>query len=334
MTRLSLRLLIALLLSTFVTSDVLAQYGPPGTGSNAQFHGQVRYDGGAPAFKILVRLERFDGGLVGQEYTDRNGKFRFNGLKPFTYVVTIHLPGYQDIRQQVELVTTNNDYAVFTLRPEGSSTATSSSGAAVILDVKVPLEARREFERGRAALLEQARPQEGISHLEKAISLYPNFLEAHLMLGTAYMDAGQLEKAESTLSKALSINQKAAEAYFALGEVYRQQKKYADAEKMLREGLKLQERSWQGHFTLGRLYWDMNEWVKAGREVAKTLQLKPDLAEAHLLGGNILLRARKNEDALLEFEEYLRLDPKGKFAAQARETVAKLKKALADNKKK
>ena len=334
MSHLILRLLIAVLLSTTASSAVLAQFGPPGTGSNAQFHGQVRYDGGDPAFQILVRLERFDGGLVGQEYTDRNGKFRFNGLKPFTYVVSIHLPGYQDIKQQVELVTRNNDYAVFTLRPDGSPAARASSlGTAVVLDVKVPLEARREFERGRAALLEASKPQEGIAHLEKAISLYPNFLEAHLMLGTAYMDAGQLEKAESTLSKALSINTKAAEAYFALGEVYRQQKKYREGEKMLREGLKLHERSWQGHFTLGRLYWDMTEWVKAGREIAKTLQLKPDLAEAHLLGGNILLRARKNEDALLEFEEYLRLDPKGKFAAQARETVAKIRKALAGNKK-
>jgi tetratricopeptide (TPR) repeat protein len=293
----------------------------------------VRYDGGGPAYQILVRLERFDGGLVGQEYTDRNGKFRFNNLRPLTYIVTIHLPGYQDIKQQVELVTRNNDYAVFTLRPDRPSTPASSRSAAVIIDVKAPLEARREFERGRAALLEAGKPQEGIAHLEKAISLYPNFLEAHLMLGTAYMDAGQLEKAESTLSKALSINTKAAEAYFALGEVYRQQKKYREGEKMLREGLKLHERSWQGHFTLGRLYWDMNEWVKAGREIAKTLQLKPDLAEAHLLGGNILLRARKNEDALLEFEEYLRLDPKGKFAAQARETVAKIRKALAGNKK-
>lgn len=333
MSHLILRLLIALLFSTFTASAVLAQYGPPGTGSNAQFHGQVRYDSGDPAFKILVRLERFDGGLVGQEYTDRNGKFRFNGLKPFTYVVTIHLPGYQDIKHQVELVTRNNDYAVFTLRPDDSSRAPSSRGAAVILDVKVPLEARREFERGRAALLEAGKPQAGIAHLEKAISLYPNFLEAHLMLGTAYMDAGQLEKAEGTLSKALSVNPKAAEAYFALGEVYRQQKKYVEGEKMVREGLKLQERSWQGHFTLGRLYWDTDEWVKAGREVAKTLQLKPDLAEAHLLAGNILLRARKNEDALLEFEEYLRLDPKGKFAVQARDTVAKIKKALAQNKK-
>jgi len=37
------------------------------------------------------------------------------------------------------------------------------------------------------------------------------------------------------------------------------------------------------------------------------------------------LLARQTENALVEFEEYLRLEPKGDFADQARQTVARLK---------
>ncbi|MGB7922487.1 MAG: tetratricopeptide repeat protein [Pyrinomonadaceae bacterium] len=333
MSRLMSRTFIVFSILTIFACPALGQISPPGSGSSGQLHGQVRFgEGGNPAYQILVRLERFDGGIVDQQYTDRVGRFRFSGLRPLTYIVSIHTPGFNDVQQQVELVTKRNDYIQLTLQPDATSRS-ASLGPAVILDAKVPLEARREFERGRVALLENGNPELGISHLEKAISVYPSFLEAHLMLGTAYMDAHQLAKAEATLRQAMALDPKKPEAYFALGEVYRKQKKFAEAEKALHEGLKIQERSWQGHYSMGCLYYDMDNLPKSGRHVAKTLQLKPDLAEAHLLGANILLRSRKNEDALMEFEEYLRLEPKGKFAPQAREAIARIKKALAQTKK-
>jgi hypothetical protein len=326
-----LRLLITSLILTFSCAPaVLAQLGGPG--SPGQIHGQVRYAvGGAPAFQILVRLERFDGGLVDQQLTDRNGRFRFSGLRRLTYNLFINTAGFLPVEQQVELLTKNNDYLIFTLKADNSSSS-STTGPAVILDVKVPAEARKEFERGRMALLEKERQQEGIAHLEKAILIYPKFLEAHLMLGTAYMDAHQLDKAEATLREALKINPALPETYFALGEIYRQQRKYAEAEKVLREGLKIGKHFWQGHYTLGRVYWEMHDIVKAGPQIGLTIQLKPDLADAHLLAGNILLRGHKPDDALLEFQEYLRLAPNGAFSGEAQELIRKIKLALAEKK--
>ena len=61
-----------------------------------------------------------------------------------------------------------------------------------------------------------------------------------------------------------------------------------------------------------------------------TLQLKPDLAEAHLLAGNILLRVNQRERALVENREYLRLAPKGEFVGQVQELVRKVEKTLTD----
>jgi tetratricopeptide (TPR) repeat protein len=230
----------------------------------------------------------------------------------------------------VELVTKTSDYLIFSLRADNSSRA-APLGQAMILDSKVPLDARKEFERGRTALLGNSKPEEGIAHLEKAVGMYPGFLEAYLMLGTAYLDTRRLDKAESTLRKAVEINARRPEAYFALGEVYRQQKKYAEGEKELLAGLKIED-SWRGHIALGRLYWDQGDVAKAGKRVGRALQLKPDLAEGHLLAGNILLKAHQAENALAEFQEYLRLEPKGKFAAEAQEMVQRIKKALDEKK--
>jgi tetratricopeptide (TPR) repeat protein len=291
-----------------------------------EIRGLIRLAGGnAPAENVIVRLEKLSGGLVAEEQTDRLGKFRFSGLEPTQYIVMVRQLGYVEIRREVNLVMTSAEYVQLQLIPDNSS---NSSGLVPsrLLDANVPAEARKEFEKGEASIFSRKIP-EGISHLEKAVAIYPNFLEAELRLGTAYMDTKQFEKAERSLRRALEINSKTANAFFALGELYLQQKKYNESTKALRQGLAIENRSWQGHLTLGRAYWDTGDVVQAGRQVALALQLKPDYAEAHLLAGNIFLRAHKLEDAQIEFEEYLKLAPKGEFAAQAQEAVQKIKHA-------
>lgn len=335
MTRIVFRFLVLFGILCFVALPALAQ--TPGPPSNGQITGQVRLKGGQPAFNAVVTCDRFSYGLVGQVQTDRNGRFRFAGLMPSKYNITVRLAGYVEEQRTVDLrgdgtkLFASQEYVQFTLTPDGSDATLATTTAPGVVDPKVPAAARKEYEDGLAAV-NQGQPEQAIPHLEKAVSLYADYTEAHLLLGTAYMDTKQWNKAETSLRRAIDINPKSTPAYFTLGEVFLQQKKYGDAEKIIKDGLKIEERSWQGHYALGRLYWEQNDIAKAGREVAKTLQLKPDLAEAHLLGANILLRARKAEDALAEFKEYLRLEPNGKFAVQAKEMVAKIEKALAEQK--
>jgi tetratricopeptide (TPR) repeat protein len=324
----TLRLLIAVALLLTASPALAQRPGPP---ISVEIHGQVRFaNGGAPAEHVLVRLEKLDGGVAGQMLTDRSGKFRFSGLAQTQYVVSVRASGFKEAQQQVNLQTATSEYVLLQLAPAMATAAPASPPG--LVSANVPAEAQKEFIKGQAALLESKKIEEGVRHLEKAVSLYPDFLEAQLLLGTAYMDARKWEKAERALRRALEINPKTAPALFALGEVYRQQGNYVEAEQALQEGLQLDARSWQGHFTLGRVYFALGDLAKAGPEAGRTIQLKPDFAEAHLLAGNILLRARRPEHALPLFEEYLRLDPKGAFAAQTRETIEKIKRALAEKK--
>ena len=164
------------------------------------------------------------------------------------------------------------------------------------------------------------------------------------MLGTTYMDLAQWDKAEQTLKHTVELDPKAANAQFALGELYLKQNKNEDAEKAFLQGLQFEDRSYQGHLSLARVYWSMASKVKddaqarpdlekAYNQVKKALELNPDLAQAHLLKGNLLFRVRRAADAQHEFEEYLRLDPKGPYAEQTRVMVDKIKKALAESNK-
>jgi tetratricopeptide (TPR) repeat protein len=209
----------------------------------------------------------------------------------------------------------------------------SSSGMPLLVDVldaRVPAPAREAFSNGRSALAKK-NYKEAIGFLQQAIATYTNFFEAQLLLGVAYMDLREWNSAEISLQRAVEIKPDSSAALIYLGEVYWRQKRYPDAEQTLRDGLKLDEKSWHGQFTLGRLYWDMGEVAKAGGPIGMTLQLKPELAEAHLLAGNILLRVNQRERALVEYREYLRLAPKGEFVTQAQELVQKLEKSLKEN---
>jgi tetratricopeptide (TPR) repeat protein len=297
---------------------------------SGEISGQVRYAaGGAPADKVLVRLETFGGGMIGQNLTDRTGKFQFRGLMPAIYVITAHAPGYLDVRQQIDLKTSPREYLLLQLVAEKSG-ETKSSTTTVLLDATIPPEAQKEFDHGQKLILEDKKVEDGIAHLEKAVSLHPKFLDAQMLLGTAYLDNHRYDKAEQALRRAIEINPKTATAYFVLGETYRKQQKYDEAEKVLVEGLKLEPKSHQGHFSLGQVYFARGDVAKAGPQVGQALQLKPDFAEAYLLAGNLFLKVRQAEKALQMFEEYLRLEPNGHYAAETRGLAEKIKKGLAE----
>ena len=322
---------LAVIFALAISSPLLAQrerdtYSTPSANS-FEVVGQVRMAGtGLPASRIPIRLERFGGGVVDQIDTDGTGRFRFSSLQRGYYRVILNVPGFRPAQQDADLQVVFRAFLIFELNAE----KTGPMALLDVIDARAPAEAREELVRGRAALGKKSY-EESIAHLHRAIAVYPEFYEAHLLLGTALMDEREWKKAEVAFQRAAELKAGSAAAILLLGEVYWRQKRYDEAEKALLDGLKLDDKSWHGYFTLGRLYWDLDNIAKSGPAVGRTLQLKPDFAEAHLLAGNILLKVNQQERALAEYQEYLRLEPKGEFAAQTRELVQKLSKAITDN---
>jgi len=318
--------------------------GPAASG-NLEIHGQVRFaEGGAPAENVLVRLESFDGGgSISEAFTDRLGKFRFSGLFAAQYAVKVHQSGYLDTQQMVDLQTSSSGFVMLQLSPDNSRSVTNTTTAGSI-DATVPVAAQKEFDKGIATLAESGKPKtiEAAKHLEKALSIYPQFVAASLKLGTVYMDLEEWDKAEQALLNTIQLDPKAANAFFALGEVYLRKNKNQEAEQVLAKGLAIDDRSFLGHLNLARVYWERvrnNKDLVAAKpmleksydEVKRALQLNPNLAGAHLLKGNLLLRAGRATDALTEFDEYLRLEPKGELANETRALVDKIKSTTSHN---
>jgi tetratricopeptide (TPR) repeat protein len=319
---------IGIALFMLASVSVYAQRDRDTYGANNQTFevaGQVNLAGAnAVARDLPVRLERFSGGVIDQINTDARGRFRFGNLQRGYYKVIINAPGFAPAQQDADLTLLVKAYLVFTLSASESNKTTHAAITDVI-DARVPPNARDEFEHGRQALARKNH-SEAIAHFQKATSIYPEFFEAYLLLGTALMDVRAWQKAETAMTRALEIKADNAAAMLALGEVYWRQKRYDEAERALLEGLKSDERNWHGHFTLARLYWEKGDVLKAGPCVGRTLQLKPDFAEAHLLAGNVLLKVGQQQRAKVEYGEYLRLAPKGEYAAEARRLIDQLDK--------
>ena len=332
---------IMLLLSSIVAIALchFVIFGQVQTSPNfrvVEINGQVRLaEGGAPAQRVLVRLESYEGGgSITEAFTDGLGKFRFTGLSPAQYSVRVHQSGYRDAQQTVDMTTTSSGLVMLQLLREPRATTTSIVGS---IDANVPPAAQKEFDKGSSALAEGGKDKTtfAVRCFEKAISIYPKFVEARLKLGTAYMDLEQWDKAEKALLGTIEVDAKAFNALFALSEIYLRGNQTAEAEKVLVQGLAIQDYSYLGHLNLARVYWEKARAVKdltaakpalekAYEEVKRALVLNPELAGAHLLKGNLLLRVSRAADALLEFSEYLRLEPNGPFAGETRALIEKI----------
>jgi len=337
--RLLLSSMLAIVLGQVVS---VAQVQNSPTAVTVEINGQVRFaEGGAPAQNVLVRLESYDsGGSIAEAFTDRLGKFRFTSLPPAQYSVRVHQSGYRDAQQSVDMTTSSRGLAYLQLVPDANSTWTNSVTGTI--DAKVPTAARKEYDKGVDALAQGGKEKTTLAarSFEKAVSLYPQFVEARLKLGTVYMDLGEWDKAEHALLATVEVDANAFNALFALGEVYLRQGKLLDAEKVLLKGLAIQDASYLGHLTLARVYWEKARPVKelaeakptlekAYEEVKKALTLNPRLAGAYVVKGNLLLRVGRSADALVAFGEYLRLEPRGPLADETRTLVEKIKKASA-----
>ena len=292
--------------------------------SNQSFEvsGQVNLAGtNSPIVDVPVRLDRFSGGIVDQINTDSRGRFRFTNLQRGYYKVTISAAGFAPAQQDADLTLLFKTYLVFALNRIDANARPLTNE---VIDARIPPEAREEYARGRDALAKSNQP-EAIAHFQKALNLYSQFFEAQLLLGEALMDLRRWAEAETALTRALEIKADNPAAMFGLGEVYWREKRFDDAERTLVNGLKTDEKNWHGYFTLARVYWEKGDMMKAAPAIGHTLQLKGGFAEGHLVAGNILLRLNQPERALIEYEEYLRLAPKGEYSSEARGLVEKLR---------
>jgi len=291
----------------------------------AFIRGQVRYEDGRFADRVVVRLRSDKIAFQDERTADSQGKFDFDGLTPSTYHLTIEGQGIRPYESVIDITVSKMSYEQITLKFSKDRNAVvppEVPGATVGADI--PPAARKEYEEGQKAANEQKDADAAIKHYRKAIQLYNKYSEAYLALGLLYMDLGKFGDAQPALQAANEITPTAPAGYLALGTMYNAQKKYDEAEKALTKGLELKSDVAQGQYELAKTYWATGKWQDAEPHAQKAVAIEPTMAPAHVLLGNIALRKQDPLGAVKEFQEYLRLDPKGPMASGVSQMIQKI----------
>jgi tetratricopeptide (TPR) repeat protein len=276
---------------------------------------------------VRVELQGLGGSPVATAFTSRFGDFTFNDISSGNYYLSVAVVGYERIDQQVSV-----DEAVFGVQiwlhkakvPPGESSAATVSAR----ELGIPHKAHKLMQKGMS-LLGKGDYRGSVTQFERAVKEYPQYYEAYAQMGLAYMDLDDTPNSEQALRKSMELSdERFVEAYLLLGTLYIGQKRFADAEPMARKGTELNDNGWQGHYELAIALYGQNRDTEAENEAQAAQQLQPRVSATYALLADIHLRQHKYPAVLDDVNLYLKLDPNGADADQARHLRDRLQATL------
>ena len=185
-----------------------------------------------------------------------------------------------------------------------------------VRDLLVPAGAIKEFQRSEQAF-HSGDFHSAVGHLQKAIQIEPNFVQAHNNLGASYVELKQYESAVTEFQKAIDLDSKVHAPYRNLGLGLFLLRRYPQAELAERQALQLNPQSGLARYTLGRIL--AAEGGNAPEAEKLLRQFTSTYPEARLPLVRALLDEGALDQAALELRAYLNsadADPAKKQAAQ------------------
>ncbi len=310
---------------------------PPSSGventATGSIRGRVVLPNGAfvsDAIKITLHTSR---GTQTIAYTDQQGQFEIIGLTPGNYALEAEADREQQFEVGVERVQVNRGMpSIVTVHLKEKKPAAQSQAAGEVVSVgeltkEIPPAAVKEFNRASKAAKEE-KIAEAITHLEKAISIYPAYLMAHNDLGTNLLQLGKLEEATAEFRRAIEIDPKAFNPQLNLGIVLVQQHNFPEAAEILEKALALNANSPAARLYAGLAFVGLQDFERAEKELQVAYRLGGSqfaLALFHL--GQLYLSRGEREQALKAFESYLHETPGAANARQVRQLIGMLRQS-------
>lgn len=154
------------------------------------------------------------------------------------------------------------------------------------------------------AFAQQDDYERAIESLKKAIELQPDVAEAHLTLGEIYMRQGRLEEAEAELRAELRHHPEDLRARYVLATVLDLARRSEEAMEVLQTLLEKSPRAANARYLLGKILLAEGKAEQAEIQLEAAVGLAPADAETHYQLGLALQRQGRPEEARREFEIY------------------------------
>lgn len=207
--------------------------------------GKVSNSAGKHMSQIMVEIETGNGQLVETTVTNGEGDFSVSGLTGTSYIIVIRQMDYEPVSEHVEFINSagaedagERRAVQITMVPKGGAAAAGIPPNRTVPAQTLPKGAREALDRAMK-LAKENKPAETITALQEAIKAYPEYFEAHLLLGGEYLKTERLSDAIAEFEQARKINPKDDRVYRGFGQVLMIQKKYALASQVLAEAARL-----------------------------------------------------------------------------------------------
>ncbi len=200
----------------------------------------------------------------------------------------------------------------------------TQTGPVPAIRLRIPKKARKRFEAGAKAL-EKQDWNTAAARFQEAVQLYPQYDMACNGLGLALLSAGDLVRARPAFSKAIELNPNYAEAYRNLAHVSLAQNNYPEADSLLVKSLALDpQNAWAlSYAALAELkLGDRDNAIVHARKLHSLPHA--GMASVHLIAARALEEEGNKDDAIIEYELYLKEAPGGSNAELAQQALARL----------
>jgi Flp pilus assembly protein TadD len=150
-----------------------------------------------------------------------------------------------------------------------------------------------------------------VGELQEAVTLSPDFTEAHYQLGLALRQSSDgSTKAEAAFSQVLQLDPNHALAHLQLGLLLAARGDKTRASSDFEKAAKLAPSLTEAHRSLGRLAADSRDWATAIREFQAVIAWTPEDPSAHYDLAAALKARGQLDEAAHELQIAQKLDPK------------------------
>lgn len=144
---------------------------------------------------------------------------------------------------------------------------------------------------------------------EKALSVNPDYAEAHNNLGIVLHNLNLLDDAVKSYIAAISINPNYAEAHNNLGNSQGKLGQLSDAIRSYEKALIIKPNFNDAFNNLGFAHKELGEFNEAARSYEKIIKINPEFAEAYNNLGVALIGLNKTDDAIENYQKALEINP-------------------------
>jgi len=192
-----------------------------------------------------------------------------------------------------------------------------------VVDLNVPSEAAKEFEKGNRSIAKQDWSKAAES-LHKAVALYPAYAAAYNNLGVVYSHLGDRDQEREALQRAVSLNDHLALAYLNLGRMNMEAGNFPDAEILLNKASTLAPNDAVTLILLAYVEWTEQHFEAAVAVCRKAHALRAGHGFTHRVAARVYEREKRISAAIDELQLCLKEEPAAPWAEAVRKELAML----------